>query len=82
MWTSSTFAGRAPSGHLLLRTMIGGATFPDAVDLPDNKILELFQHEIGPILKISKRPQWRRIYRFPSGIAQYNLGPFGYIGRS
>ncbi|MBW2477589.1 MAG: protoporphyrinogen oxidase, partial [Deltaproteobacteria bacterium] len=35
LWDSSIFPKRAPQGYVLLRSMMGGATNPQAFDLPD-----------------------------------------------
>ncbi len=80
-WTSSTFAGRAPGGTILTRAMIGGATFPEALEWSDEEIQACFDEEIAPILAIRGDPVWRRIFRFPAGIAQYNLGHLALLER-
>ncbi len=74
LWTSSAFPGRAPEGCCLMRTMIGGATFPEAVDMADDEIVEMTRREISPILGINGEPDWTRVFRFRNGIAQYNIG--------
>lgn len=74
IWTSSVFPGRAPEDHVLLRTMIGGATDPEAVKLPDQEFVDLVEREIHPLLSIDESPDFVRIYRWTRGIPQYNLG--------
>ncbi|MCX7017047.1 MAG: protoporphyrinogen oxidase [Candidatus Sumerlaeota bacterium] len=79
LWTSSTFPRRAPEGWVLLRTMIGGALLPEALEWPDAELLAVCEREIGPILNIKGAPDWLRVFRFPLGIAQYNLGHLGVL---
>ncbi|OPZ08742.1 MAG: Protoporphyrinogen oxidase [candidate division BRC1 bacterium ADurb.BinA364] len=61
--------------------MIGGATFPEALEWSDEEIQACFDEEIAPILAIRGDPVWRRIFRFPAGIAQYNLGHLALLER-
>jgi len=74
IWTSSIFAGRAPEGHIQLRTMLGGAGDPSAIDLPDEELWATVQREISPLLGISGEPAFLRIYRWQEGIPQFTLG--------
>ena len=74
LWTSALFPGQAPAGHVLLRTMYGGYTDPDAVTLTDNGLLDLLKREVHPLLGIHHDPELVRIYRHRPGIPQYLLG--------
>ena len=74
IWAHSLFPGTAPKGHALLRTMIGGATDPDAIHLSNEKLLEILHEELNPILGIQAEPSFVRIFRHPRGIPQYTLG--------
>jgi oxygen-dependent protoporphyrinogen oxidase len=73
LWDSSIFPNRASEGHALLRTMIGGAKFPEMADLDDNKIMDIVFDELKPILGL-KDPEMVRIYRWEKAIPQYLLG--------
>lgn len=74
IWTSSVFPNRAPEGHVLLRTMIGGATDPDAVRRTDEELLRVVEKEVHPLLSINKLPEYVRFFRHERGIPQYVLG--------
>lgn len=74
LWPSSTFEGRAPDGHVMLRAMIGGATDPDAIALDDAELLALLQNELGGLIGLRGDPVWLRVFRFARGIAQYTQG--------
>jgi len=71
---SSIFPGRAPSGHALLRVMIGGAHDPEAVDAEESDLVETVLRELGTTLGITAQPVLTRVIRHPRGIAQYNVG--------
>lgn len=73
IWTSSVFPHQAPAGHVLLRTMIGGATDPAAVDLDDAALLDVVAREVHPLLGIDGAPIQSRIFRHRSAIPQYGL---------
>ena len=73
LWTSSIFPHEAPTGHVLLRTMIGGATDPEAVRLSDSELLDIVDREIHPLMQVSGAPKLVRIFRHAPGIPQYRL---------
>jgi oxygen-dependent protoporphyrinogen oxidase len=74
LWSSSIFAGRAPAGRVLLRTLVGGARDPQAGELEDDRLLELVQRDLATAMGIRVAPDFVRIYRHPKGIPQYTLG--------
>lgn len=73
IWTSSVFPDQAPEGHALFRTMYGGATDPDAIELSDNELIDLFNQEVAPLVQAEPDPDFVRIYRHVRGIPQYSL---------
>lgn len=74
IWTSSIFSGRSPEGMVQLRTMIGGATDPEAVNLTDGQLLDIVGSEIKQILGIRGKPVYVRIFRYHQGIPQFTVG--------
>ena len=74
LWSSTIFPGRAPEGWVMLRSMYGGYTDPEAVTLGDAALLEALRLEIHPLLGIGCAPEFHRIYRWPRGIPQYLMG--------
>ncbi len=74
IWTHSLFPGSAPEGKVLLRTMLGGATDPEALQLDDAALLDILKEELHPILGIKQAPSFVRIFRHTYGIPQYTLG--------
>lgn len=74
VWNSSLFAGRAPDGHALLTTFVGGATDPDAARMSSEMLLELVHREITPLLSIRNAPVFCSVTIWPRALPQYNLG--------
>ncbi len=74
IWTSSIFPNQAPEGHVLLRTMIGGATDPEAATLSDEALVELATRELSPLLGLKAAPVLTKVFKWTRGIPQYTLG--------
>jgi len=81
IWTSSVFDHRAPSDWVQLRTMVGGATDPQAVTLSDRELLDLFRREAGPLLAIDSDPEFLEVYRWQPAIPQYTPGHLDRLRR-
>lgn len=74
VWNSSLFPGRAPDGHALLTTFVGGATDPGAAKLSSEKLSSLVHREIAPLLAIKSQPTFCNVTIWPRALPQYNLG--------
>jgi protoporphyrinogen/coproporphyrinogen III oxidase len=74
VWNSSLFPGRAPQGHVLLTSFLGGATDRAAVELSPEQSVAVVHREITPMLEISGPPVFSNVTRWSRGIPQYNLG--------
>jgi oxygen-dependent protoporphyrinogen oxidase len=74
LWDSSIFPSRAPEGHVMLRSMMGGATNPAAVDLSDAEVKERTMAELKKIMGINAEPDFVRIFRHKRAIPQYVVG--------
>ena len=74
LWDSSIFANRAPQGQVLLRSMMGGACFPDYVKLPDDEVQRRVQADLQTIMGITAAPDFVRIFRHEQAIPQYIVG--------
>jgi len=71
---SNVFAGRAPEGSVLLRSMVGGARSPELAMLPDEQLLVRVQSDLRDILGIGVEPDFIRIFRHDKAIPQYLVG--------
>ncbi|UCH45012.1 MAG: protoporphyrinogen oxidase [Nitrospiraceae bacterium] len=74
LWDSSVFPNRAADGHVLLRTMIGGAKHPDIAGLEDNNIIDIVYDELKSVMGLTTEPDMVRVYRWDKAIPQYLLG--------
>ncbi|MDD3802541.1 MAG: protoporphyrinogen oxidase [Desulfuromonas thiophila] len=74
LWDSSIFAGRAPQGQVLLRSMMGGATRPDVLDFSDEQVQALVRADLRRILGIATPPPFIRVFRHERAIPQYLVG--------
>ncbi len=74
LWSSSTFAHRAPPGRELLRVLMGGPGDRTAVEIPDDRLVRLALAELDRIIGLRGSPEMVRIIRWPKAIPQYTLG--------
>lgn len=74
LWDSSIFPARAPEGHVLLRSMMGGATNPGAIELSDAEVKSRTMAELKKIMGIVVEPDFVRIFRHARAIPQYTVG--------
>ena len=73
-FTSRKFPGRAPEGHILLRTFVGGAMQPELLQRSDDKILEIVNEELTSILGVRGTPDFARVCRWNNAMPQYHIG--------
>jgi oxygen-dependent protoporphyrinogen oxidase len=81
LWTSSIWNGRAPDDHVLLRTMIGGAHDPGAVDLTDDELLAIASEDLSQTMGLEAEPVFVRVFRHRHGIPQYPPGHTARLAR-
>lgn len=74
LWDSSMFEDRAPSGKVMLRSMMGGACFPDYVNLSDDAVQSRVMADLKQIMGIDVPPSFVRIFRHKQAIPQYTVG--------
>ena len=79
VWNSSLFPNRAPDGHVLLTSFVGGATDPSAVSLPESEIVSTVHRELASVLGISQPPSFSHVQAWQRAIPQYNLGHIRHI---
>jgi protoporphyrinogen/coproporphyrinogen III oxidase len=74
VWNSSLFPGRAPEGHALLTSFVGGATNPGAIQLSAGQLVAQAHREITPFMQLRKEPVFSNVTIWPRALPQYNLG--------
>jgi oxygen-dependent protoporphyrinogen oxidase len=73
-FVSTKLPGRAPEGHVLLRGFLGGVRDPSVLDLGDDGLVETVRREMGPVLGLSGDPVLARVFRWPAGTPQLEVG--------
>jgi oxygen-dependent protoporphyrinogen oxidase len=68
------FPDRAPYGHVLLTSFVGGAMDPEAAGLSPADLVSLVHGEIAPLLAIRQSPIFYNVTIYPRALPQYNLG--------
>jgi oxygen-dependent protoporphyrinogen oxidase len=74
VWNSSLFPGRAPQGHVLLTSFVGGATDREVVTLSTDELISLVHKEIAPLLAIRETPSFSQVTVYSKALPQYNVG--------
>jgi oxygen-dependent protoporphyrinogen oxidase len=74
LWDSSMFENRAPQGKVLLRSMMGGACFPQYVKLSDDEVTTRVRRDLKDVMGIEADPSFVRIFRHEQAIPQYVVG--------
>ena len=73
-FSSSIFENRAPAGHILLTTFIGGCRQPELAGEPAEKLFDLTLRDLQRILGVRGKPTYLNHWLFPRAIPQYNVG--------
>lgn len=71
LWDSSIFPNRAPDGHVLLRSMLGGVRRSDLALEDDDRLRNLVMDELKDIMGIDVQPDFTKVYKHEKGIPQY-----------
>lgn len=74
LWDSSIFPQRAPDGQVLLRSMFGGATNPQAIELSEEEVKQRTMADLKLIMGIDAAPDFVKIFRHRRAIPQYIPG--------
>jgi oxygen-dependent protoporphyrinogen oxidase len=80
-FSSAKFPGRAPAGHVLLRTFVGGALDPEAASWEDDRLLARVLAELRPLLGVTGEPRLVQIDRWHGAMPQYTVGHVGRLAR-
>jgi protoporphyrinogen/coproporphyrinogen III oxidase len=74
-WLSSKWPHRAPDDdHALLRTFVGGARDPKALEQSDAELVALSLRALQPLVGLRAEPLFTRVFRFDRGNAQHEVG--------
>jgi oxygen-dependent protoporphyrinogen oxidase len=73
-WLSSKWPHRAPDNRVLLRTFVGGARDPKALEQTDEELVARSVAALKPLIGVTGEPLFARVYRFERGNAQHEVG--------
>jgi oxygen-dependent protoporphyrinogen oxidase len=73
-WLSSKWPNRAPDDRVLMRTFLGGARDPQAIERSDAELIQTSLAALRPLLGIERDPLLTRVYRWARGNAQHEVG--------
>lgn len=74
LFSSTLFPDRAPEGHVLLTTFVGGQRYPHLVRLSDESLIRTAQQDLERLLGIHGEPDFTNIVRWERAIPQYRTG--------
>ena len=81
IFSSALFPNRAPAGHVLLTSYIGGARYPELASLPPEKLVETTLADLRALLGVTGKPVFTHTAVYPKAIPQYNVGYGNYRDR-
>jgi oxygen-dependent protoporphyrinogen oxidase len=81
IWASTVFEGHAPSGTVMLRTLLGGVRRAELALGDDETLLGRARAELEALVGIPRRavPRAQKVIRWDRAIPQYDVGHLGRI---
>lgn len=70
LFSSNMFPGRAPAGHILFETLIGGRRHPERLELDDEELQRLAFEDVKDVLNLKGEPVYSKVLRPWGGIPQ------------
>jgi oxygen-dependent protoporphyrinogen oxidase len=80
-WVSTKFAGRAPQDHVTLRAFMGRDGQEPDLARTDAELNRTVCSELSEILGIEAEPVAARVFRWPRGNPQYDVGHLDRVAR-
>jgi oxygen-dependent protoporphyrinogen oxidase len=74
IFSSSLFPNRAPAGHVLLTSYIGGERQPELAPLPPDELVKLVCDDLRVLLGVRGQPVFTHHHFWLRAIPQYNVG--------
>jgi len=74
IFSSSLFPNRAPAGHVLLTSYIGGERQPELASLSADELVKLVCDDLRVLLGVKGKPVFTHHHFWPRAIPQYNVG--------
>ncbi len=80
IFSSSLFPNRAPLGHLVLSSYVGGERYPELAFSSSDELVNLTCKDLKSLLGVSGKPTFAHTFVYPKAIPQYNVGYAYYRG--
>ena len=80
-FSSVKFAGRAPSGQVLLRAFVGGALQPELFELSPDKLVLRVRADLRDLLGIEPAPLFAAVSKWERSMPQYHVGHLERVKR-
>ena len=80
IFSSALFPNRAPEGHLVLTSYVGGERYPELADLPPQELISTTITDLKKLLGVKGEPVFQHHVCYPRAIPQYNVGYGKYRG--
>jgi oxygen-dependent protoporphyrinogen oxidase len=74
IFSSALFPNRAPAGHVLLSSYVGGERQPELAALKSHELVELVCADLRALLGVNGKPVFQHTALYPRAIPQYNVG--------
>ncbi len=74
IFSSALFPNRAPAGHVLLTSYVGGERYPELASLPPEELVGLVCEDLRVLLGVKGQPVFQHCALYPKAIPQYNVG--------
>jgi oxygen-dependent protoporphyrinogen oxidase len=74
IFSSALFPNRAPAGHVLLSSYVGGERYPELAGLSPEELVTVTCADLAVLLGVKGKPVFRHTALYPRAIPQYNLG--------
>jgi protoporphyrinogen/coproporphyrinogen III oxidase len=74
IFSSALFPNRAPAGHLLLTSYVGGERQPELASLPADELIKSVCEDLRVLLGVRGPPVFTHHHFWPRAIPQYNVG--------
>lgn len=78
---SIKFAGRAPEGHVLMRTFLGGAVQPHIYQMDDETLQRAVLRDLNELIGVQGEPVFAELHRWPRSMPQYPVGHLQHVAR-
>jgi protoporphyrinogen/coproporphyrinogen III oxidase len=80
IFSSSLFPNRAPAGHVLLTSYVGGERYPELASSAPDTLVNLTCEDLRILLGVRGNPAFQHTFVYPKAIPQYNVG-YGHYRR-